>query len=516
MLGLSWTTFRGMGRLLLAASALAPACGHARSLPNIVLILADDMGYSDLGCYGGEIATPHLDRLAAEGLRFAQAYNTSKCFPSRACLLTGLYAQQCGYAKTYKNPLQNAMTLGEVLREQGYRTWWSGKHHGVDNPDERGFDHYYGLRDGAANHFNPGKRRPGEPEPARKANPPTRVWRMDGKTYQPYTPEDPRFYSTDAFTDKALQWLDAHDPADGPFFLYLAYTAPHDPLMAWPEDIARYEGRYDAGYAAIREERLARQKSLGLPGVGEALPAPQHPDWHQLTQAQRAVEARKMEVYAAMVDRLDRNIGRVLERLQVMGVDQNTLILFASDNGASAEEVSINEAGTIGAIDRWTSLGAPWANVSNTPLRYFKNDSYEGGIRTPLIAWWPAGIDRAGWVQSPVHFIDILPTLADLSGFTYPESWNGAPLAPLHGISLLPIFRNPDGRRERLLFWEWQDGRAVRFGDWKLVVRAGEEALFDLADDPFETASLLDVAPEMAGALQQLFLDWKHTMATAP
>lgn len=496
------------------AAGTAAASGTPPPRPNIILILADDMGYSDLGCYGSEIETPHLDRLAAEGLRFTQAYNTSKCFPSRASLLTGLYAQQCGYDKTFKNPLQGAMTLGEVLRESGYATWWSGKHHGADNPEDRGFDHYYGLRDGASNHFNPGNRRPGEPEPARKSD--RRIWRMDGVTYQPYTPEDPRFYTTDAFTDKALQWLDAHDPADGPFFLFLAYTAPHDPLMAWPEDIARYEGRYDQGYAGIREARFERQKTLGLVDAGATLPEAQHPEWSSLTSDKKAEEIRKMEVYAAMIDRMDQNTGRVLEAIKEMGVEENTLILFASDNGASAEVVRINEAGTIGTMDRWASLGADWAHVANTPLRYFKNDSYEGGIRTPLIAWWPGGISTSAWVEAPVHFIDMLPTFIDLTGFSYPENWNGAPLARLHGVSLRPLFDNPHERRERLLFWEWNKGRAVRFGDWKWVMRDGDEALYDLAEDPFETHSLVREAPEMAGALRHLFLDWRQAVERTP
>ncbi|MEY3000558.1 MAG: hypothetical protein RL648_772, partial [Verrucomicrobiota bacterium] len=280
----------GMGFLQAAAS----------DLPNIVLILADDMGWSDLGCYGGEVQTPNIDRLAAEGIRFTQAYNTSKCFPSRAALLTGLYAQQCGYAETFTRPLRHAMTLGEVLQAAGYKTYWSGKHHGVDNPEERGFDRYYGLRDGASNHFNPGERRVGEPEPAKKAGRPPRVWQMDGRTLTPYTPDDPAFYTTDAFTDKALEWLEKHPVKDQPFFLYLAYTAPHDPLMAWPADIARYAGRYDGGYAAIREARLERQVAMGLVDKATPIPEPSHRNWDQLSVAQRLEEARRMEVYAAM------------------------------------------------------------------------------------------------------------------------------------------------------------------------------------------------------------------------
>lgn len=485
----------------------------SNALPNIVLILADDMGYSDFGCYGGEIQTPNIDRLGSQGLRFTQAYNTSKCFPSRACLLTGLYAQECGYGKTYIHPIRNAMTLGEVLRESGYRTYWSGKHHGVDNPMDRGFDAYYGLRDGASNHFNPGHRRPGEPEPAKKPNRPPRVWRMDGKTYEPYTPEDPNFYTTDAFTNKALEWLEGHEKQTEPFFLYLSYTAPHDPLMAWPEDIARYEGRYNGGYADVRDKRIKRQLELGLFDHDTPLPEPSHGEWEGLSTKERADEVRRMEVYAPMVDRLDQNVGRLLAQLEAMQVLDNTIILIASDNGASAEVTSVNPEGTIGTIDRWDSLGADWANVSNTPLRKFKNYSLEGGIRTPLIAFWPNGIRRHGWVREPVHFIDIMATFVDLTDYDYPSEWKGEELAKLSGQSLLPFFRNPDFEHGRLLYWEWGGGRAVRFGDLKWVEQHKLKALYDLDEDPFETRDLSSVSPALTVELEKLFNNWKRALA---
>jgi arylsulfatase len=484
---------------------------HATTEPNIILILADDMGYSDLGCYGGEIHTPNIDRLAAHGLRFSQAYNTSKCFPSRASLLTGLYAQQCGFGETFKDPLRNAITLGEVLRESGYATYWSGKHHGVDNPMDRGFDAYYGLRDGACNHFNPGLRREGEPEPAKKPGRPPRIWRMDGETYAPYTPKDPNFYTTDAFTDKALDWLTQHSKADErPFFLYLAYTAPHDPLMAWPEDIAKYAGQYASGYASIRDQRLQRQMEIGLIAADELPSESTHRIWNQLTEEEQVDEALRMEVYAAMVDRMDQNIGRIIEWLEKEDVLENTLILIASDNGSSAEVTNVNPSGTIGTIDRWASLGKDWANVSNTPLRYFKNDSFEGGIRTPLIAHWPNGIKESAWVREAVHFIDIMSTFVDITNYNYPQEWRGERLPQLPGNSLLPFFAEPSHECDRILYWEWGRGRAVRFADWKWVQRGTQVGLFDLSTDPYETVNRIDLSPALGEEMENLFVHWKQ------
>lgn len=481
--------------------------------PNIVLILADDLGYSDIGCFGGEIATPNIDSLAQQGIRFTQAYNTSKCFPSRAALLTGVYAQQCGFGDTFRNPIRNAMTLGEALQQVGYRTYWSGKHHGMENPETRGFDKFYGLRDGASNHFNPGNRRLGEPEPAKKADRPPRVWRKDGETYAPYTPEDRDFYTTDAFTDYALDWLGNHDTAKAPFFLYLAYTAPHDPLMAWPEDIAKYEGAYDRGYEAVREARFEKQRQLGIFGDQYALPKASHRDWETLSDFEKSEEIRRMEVYAAMIDRMDQNIGRVLSRLEDMGVRENTLILFASDNGASAEVVEINPAGTIGSIDRWTSLGRDWANVSNTPLRFFKNDSYEGGIRTPLVAHWPKGIGTAmRMTDTPVHFIDFMATFVDLADAPYPDTFKGDALTPLQGRSLVPVFRGASQLSQRPLYWEWSEGKAIRLGDWKLVSDGESWELYNLGDDPVEAYNLAEQEQEISAALSTLHDLWSNSI----
>ena len=483
--------------------------------PNILLICADDLGWSDLGCYGSEVKTPHIDRLAGQGMRFTQFHNTSKCFPSRACLLTGIYAQQSGYDRSFTQPLANAVTLGEVMREAGYITLWSGKHHGLENPVFRGFDHYYGLKDGACNYFNPGEERPGEGKPARKGAPGDkriRAWCIDSVMYQPYTPEAEDFYTTDFFTRYALEWLEEYRDIDRPLFLYLAYTAPHDPLMAWPEDIRKYEGVYDEGYEPIRQQRYRRQLETGLIDSTYRLSEPTYPSWDSLPEVKRMEEIRKMEVYAAMIDRLDQNIGKVLGKLEETGRKENTLVMFVSDNGASAEMVRIeDDYGEIGTMTRWSSLGEGWANVSNTPFRYYKNYSYEGGINTPLIAWWPGKIDPGSFSRFPGHFIDIMATLADLTGARYPSQFNGEDIIPVEGQSLLPAFRGDLAGRTEPLFWEWRNGQAVRDGDWKLVRHGLENEwdLYQVSQDPTETVNLAPDNPGRVREMEQLFLSWK-------
>ena len=498
-------------------AGLSNTCGvpekinNETSKPNIVLILADDLGWSDIGCYGSEVKTPNLDRLASEGIRFRQVYNTSKCFPSRACLLTGLYAQQTGYDKTFQNKFRNAVTLGEMLKIAGYTTLWSGKHHGSENPVSRGFDHYYGLLDGACNHFNPGLQRPGEGEPARKSA--KRKWGIDDKLFQPYTPEERDFYTTDYFTKYALQWLEDIKADEKPFFLYLAYTAPHDPLMAWPEDIARYEGVYKEGYEKIREERFLRQKKSGLIDDNYHLSTPTYRNWDNLTEKEKYEEERKMMVYAAMIDRLDQNIGKVIKKLEETGKVDNTLILFISDNGASAEVVNIEGSGEIGSLTRWTSLGSSWANVSNTPFRFYKNFSHEGGIQTPMIAYWPKVIKKKNsFSDYPVHFIDIMPTLVEISGANYPEEYNGEKIFTTEGTSFLPVLKGKNLLKETPLFWNWAKGKAVRMGDWKLVAFGDAWQLYNLKQDPTEMNDLANSSPEKKKELEALYMNWEERM----
>ena len=477
--------------------------------PNIVLILADDLGWSDIGCYGSEVATPNLDRLASEGIRFTQMHNTSKCFPSRATLITGVYAQQCGYDRSYKEPIKHAITLGEMLQTAGYRTLWSGKHHGVETPVDRGFDRYYGLREGASNHFNPGPQREGEPAPDKKR--PDRPFFIDHEKHQPYSPPKD-FYTTDYFTKYALGWLDEYKNEDKPFFLFLSYTAPHDPLMAWPEDIAKYKGKYTEGYHGIRSKRYTKQKQLGLVDERFILSEETHISWDSLSDSLRQVEELKMEVYAAMIDRMDQKIGEVIQKIQEMGKLDNTLILFMSDNGASAEMVRIPGDGKIGTVGQWTSLGKDWANVGNTPFRFYKNYSFEGGINTPLIAYWPKGIKaKNGISRFPGHFIDIMPTLVELSGAQYPATFNDQEIVPMQGMSLVPVMQGQAMDRDKPLFWEWSKGKAVREGDWK-IVSWGDEApweLYDLEDDPTETNNLAQMHPEIVNRLDKLFDKWK-------
>lgn len=482
--------------------------------PNVILILVDDMGYSDLGAYGSEISTPNIDRLAFEGVRFTNAYNTSKCFPSRATILTGLYSQQTGYHKSFSQPLRNAITLGELFQSEGYTTLWSGKHHSTENPVFRGFDHYSGLLDGASNHFNPGLEREGEGQPAQKGltkKPISyRNWVIEGEIINPYTPKSKNFYTTDVFTDYALNWMEQIE-SEKPFFLYLSYTAPHDPLMAWPEDIEKYRGSYSVGYEAIRNQRFEKQKRLGILPENTVLSPAEHTKWESLSIAEKAKESRTMAVYAAMIDRLDQNIGRILTKLEQEGKLNNTLILFTSDNGGSSEVVNLSGGyGKIGTLTNWKSLGKNWANVSNTPYREYKNWSHEGGIKTPLIAYWPEKIKNKGSVtHQVVHFIDFLPTLQEIAGADYPKMLNNDVIFASPGKSFLPqMVGEPLVIRKEPLFWQWQHGKAVRDGNWKLVAHKGEWELYNLKKDPVEGRNLVREEPEKVEEFKKYYSEW--------
>jgi len=505
--------------IILCTFFILLSCQKEPTKPNIILICADDLGWADIGCYGSEVQTPNLDKLAEGGIRFTRFHNTSKCFPSRACLLTGVYAQQNGYSKTYKNPITNAVTLGEVLRTAGYRTLWSGKHHGLENPVTRGFDRYYGLKDGACNYFNPGNQRPGEGAPARKGKPgdkKQRWWCIDSVMYHPYTPKAKDFYTTDYFTNYALGWLDEYKNEDKPFFLYLAYNAPHDPLMAWPEDIAKYKGKYNEGYKKIREQRYQKQLKMGLIDESYKLSAPTYENWDELSDSVRNDEIRKMEVYAAMIDRMDQNIGRVLTKLKEIGKDENTLVIFVSDNGASAEMVYIaDDYGKIGTMTRWSSLGHSWANVGNTPFRFYKNFSYEGGINTPLIAWWPGKIKPKTFSEFPGHFIDLMATFVDITGAKYPTEFNNQKITPMQGVSLLPVLKGEKTNREKPIFWEWSDGKAAYSDSWKIVKEGLDSPweLYNIEDDPTETNNLANDNPDKLKEMDQLFLNWKSNVS---
>lgn len=479
--------------------------------PNIVVILADDLGYSDIGSYGSEIQTPNLDRLADNGIRFTQMHNTSKCFPSRATLLTGLYAPQVGMNESPAG-FERSVLFGEVLKRAGYRTLFVGKHHSTDNPFEWGFDHYWGLRDGAANYFNPGEKRPEDPaQPAQKESFFPRTFVFDDSLAEPFTPALD-YYGTDTWTDWALELLQRYEGEEQPFLLYLAYQAPHDPLQAPEEAIEKYKGVYDVGYEKIASARYERQLNMGVLDERYPRSEPTYRNWESLDDSTKTDQTRRMQVYAAMIDRMDQNIGRIIEYLEQRGELENTLIMFASDNGASAEVVQIG-TGPIGSIGRWASLKEDWANVANTPFRLYKNYSYEGGTATPFLVHWPEVITEGGQVNHTLlHFVDIMPTLVDVSGGTYPKQYKDEQVYPMEGISLLPLLSSDSIERKEPLYYEWNEGRAVQTEDWKLVQWGDEWELYDRRTDLTETINLAKEYPDTLKFLQTKWQEWSNRM----
>lgn len=493
--------------------------------PNILLILVDDLGWSDVGAYGSEINTPNIDRLAYEGIRFTQFHNTAICFASRACLLTGQYAQKVNMSKTNENYLENAVTLGEVLKEAGYLTLMVGKYHGLDNPYYRGFDRYFGLHDGCCNYFNPGYRREGEPEPAHKKGKLfPRDWAIDSIIYEPYTPEEKDFYTTDYFTNTALQYLDEYKSLNKPIFLYMAFTAPHDPLMAWPDDIEKYVGTYMDGYKSVRKKRYERQKQMGLIDSTFPLSKPDYNNWDSLSVRDKILRDSVMATYAAMIDRLDKNIGRVLTKLDDIGELENTIVFFMSDNGAQPKddeeaifpELKVsNNSLPIGSTGRWTSLTTSWANVANTPFRQYKSDSHEGGIASPLIIYGPKKLVPAGLVTAyPSHLIDIMPTIMELTNAEYPDSYNGDTVYPYDGLSLLPLANKNILKRDKPIFWQFGEGKAILKGKWKLVSDYNKDwELYDVSVDKTETNNLITEYPEIAKNLIEEWQEWQAAVS---
>lgn len=511
-----------LARLLLVNFlCLAAFSLHAASAPrpNILLILADDLGFSDLGCYGSSIATPNLDRLAAGGLRFTQFYNAARCCPTRAALLTGLYPHQAGVGHmlqpwrppSYSNGLgENTATVAELLRDAGYRTYHVGKWHvgGVganltpdkpgarNHPMNRGFDRAYGSG-GGGNYF---------------ALTPLYLDRENIKAGE-------GFYATDAFTDNAVNFLEAHgsEHKDKPFFLHLCYTAPHFPLHAKPADIAKYRGKFLHGWDTERERRFAKQKELGLfPRDAQLSPRdPMAKAWASLSEAERNEWDLRMAVYAGMIDCLDQGVGRVLDAVKRLGAEQNTLVVFLSDNGASAEFLDTwpnparghKPGSEVGTRESHKCLEVGWANAGNTPFREHKMWDHEGGISTPLIVRWPAGVAARGqFTREPGHVIDLQPTFLELAGAKYPEKLKDRALTPLPGQSLLPILQGKSPG-ERTLAWEHEGNRAVRVGDWKLVATfRGPWELYDLRTD---RAELKNLAAQQPARVQQLAAAWQ-------
>ncbi len=538
--------------LALSMAIISSSCKKEQnSRPNIILIMSDDMGYSDIGSYGGVINTPVLDGLAANGLRFTQFYNAGRCCPSRASLLTGLYPHQAGIGHmvnegetdAYRGDLsQNAVTIAEVLKQSGYSTYMAGKWHVTplkptrENPSkhnwplQRGFDKFFGTIHGAGSYFDP--------------NSLTR----DNEFIAPS--ED--FYYTDAISDHAVKFIEDHD-SDNPFFIYLPYTAAHWPMHAKPEDIAKYEGKFDSGWDVLRETKYKKMLEMGLVEPGWKLPEKDDiVDWEE--EEQKEWYSSLMEVYAAMVDCMDQGIGRVMNALETKGIKENTLVFFLQDNGGCAEPWGLREAiepyhGDVasdlvmpmkkdelqmdmipkyardgrpvmagrgldpGAGDTYIAYDKPWANASNTPFRMYKHWVHEGGISTPLIAYWPEGIKAKNELRDqPAHLIDIMATCIDVAGATYPKSFKNKNITPLEGISLTQAFLNEDlGKRP--LFWEHEGNKAVRLGNYKLVSMHQEKAeydweLYDLASDRSETNNLIKEMPDKAKEMEVLWKGW--------
>ncbi len=492
--------------------------------PNIVLIMADDMGYSDIGCYGGEIHTPNLDRLAAEGVRFSQFYNGARCCPTRASLLTGLYAHQAGVGfmvgnqgyPAYQGYLnEQCVTIAEALKPAGYRTLMAGKWHVGEQrphwPTDRGFDRYFGLISGAANYFDPSKT---------KAKGVTRQMALDD---QPYTPPKEGFYMTDAFTDHAVEFLSESEQGDKPFFLYLAYTAPHWPLHAWPEDIARYKGKYRKGWDKLREERRQRMIEMGLIREEWGLSPRDTQTWPWEDEKDQELMDLKMAIYAAQIERMDAGIGRVLKKIESLGQKDNTLVMFLADNGGCAEGGPTgfdNRKNGLppGGVDSYMSYGLSWANASNTPFRRFKHWVHEGGIATPFIARWPAVMKTSGTITREVgHIIDVMATCVDAAGAEYPKVHKGKAVTPLEGESLVPIFCEGERKGHDAIFWEHQGNRAVRQGKWKLVsANGGSWELYDLEADRTELNNVIKAHPDKARELEALYQAWAARCGVQP
>ena len=524
-----------------------------QSRPNVIIVMADDMGWSDIGCYGSEIETPNLDRLAKNGLRFTQFYNTGRCCPTRASLLTGTYPHQAGIGHMmsdtglpgYTGDLgSNVQTIAEVLSPAKYSTYLSGKWHVTPKihpgssqhnwPRQRGFDRFYGTIHGAGSFFDPNS--------LTRDN--TLISPHADKEYKPK-----KFYYTDAINDHATRFINEHN-SNNPFFLYVAHTAPHWPMHALPEDIKKYKGRYDEGWEKIRKTRYQKQLKLGLiepkwklsPRDAEAWQDAKNKEW----------EIRLMEVYAAMVDRMDQGLGRIINALEKRKMFENTLIIFIADNGGCAEGMGRKEGiqykdsdpeilkpmkdsdlqmdmipkrtrdGVVmkqgtevmsGGADTYHGYGKAWANVSNTPFREYKHWVHEGGISAPLVAHWPKGIAselRGKFEHQPAHLIDLMATCVELADANYPDEVKGKKIVPLQGVSLGPAFYGKKLKRKNPIFWEHEGNRAIRIENWKLVAKGskGEWELYDLEADRSELNNLSKTHPERASQMAEKWEAW--------
>ncbi|OOQ59900.1 arylsulfatase [Mucilaginibacter pedocola] len=497
--------------------------------PNIIIILADDMGFSDVGCYGGEIPTPNIDMLAKNGVRLSSFYNNSRCCPSRASLLTGLYPHQAGIGDMSEDPndngvneegvpgyrgflTPNTVTMAEVLKTAGYHTYMTGKWHvgmhGKEKwPLQRGFERYYGILSGASSYLHP--------------FPPRGITTDNGDTQYDF-PDD--YYTTDAFGDNAVKFISEQRDAK-PFFLYLAFNAPHWPLQARQQDIKLMEGKYQKGWDSIRYERVKKQVAMGLAKPGWATAEREMRPWNQLTEQQQKDVSYRMTVYAAMVYRMDLNIGKVLATLKQQKKLDNTLIMFMSDNGACAEPyqelgggpmASINDGLKYGAI----SYGMGWANVSNTPFKKYKNQTFEGGIAAPLVAYWPAMFkgQSGKFNGTPFHITDLMATVADAAKATYPTNYNGRQITPTEGLSMLPALKAGKGETHEYFYWEHEGHCAVIYKNWKIVkaALANKWELYDLDADRTERHNLAAEHADIVTALDKKWQDWANSHQVFP
>lgn len=538
----------GAAGLATGASLSSPLFPESASAhrPNIMLIMADDMGISDLRCYGSRIRTPNIDRLAGAGVKFSQFYNAARCCPTRASLMTGLYPHQTGVghmmadrgADGYRGDLnQHCRTIAEVLGGAGYSTYMAGKWHLTKQighwsgnekltskrnwPLQRGFDRFYGTIIGAGSYYNPISLTRGN---------------------QPIHPQSEDFYYTDRITDNMIQFINEHHQkrSNDPFFSYVAYTAPHWPLHAREEDIRRYEDQFMVGWDQLRRQRLQKMRELGLLKDRWQLSErdPRVPAWKDAKH--KKWQARRMAVYAAQIDRMDQGIGRILDTLDDNDQLDNTLVLFLADNGGSAEVLSKgwqrlyavpkktrhghdvqvgNKPGVMpGPAETYQSYGVPWANVSDTPFRLYKHYVHEGGIASPLIAHWPDQIEhRPEWIRRPSHLIDIMATCVDVGGASYPQKKKGHTIYPMEGSSLMPAIRGNQSRRDGPLFWEHTGNKAIRNGKWKLVQRHKRDwELFDLEQDRTETNDLADEFQEKVDHLKGKYEYWADRVGVLP
>jgi arylsulfatase len=538
--------------LVLGMMAWSITTSHAK--PNVIVILVDDMGYSDAGAFGGEVKTPNVDRLAKGGLRFTQNYNSARCCPSRASLLTGLYSHQAGIANftggdrsakmgpAYRGKLnKECVTLAEVLKQAGYNTYCVGKWHvgHEESPETRGFDEFYGYTRGHSTsqwQVNNYRRLP-----------------ADRKPEFSYEPDE--FYATDAFSDYAVEFVKQGQRKKKPFFLYLAHSSPHFPLHAPAKTRDSYLDTYRRGWDVLRKERYERQKKSGLvtktwkftdlsdvptdrPDIANGFPGKKNPTWKEVAADRREDLVYRMATFAAMVEHVDRGIGRILRQLEEGDDLENTLILFTSDNGACYEwgpygfdgrsrtgKTTLHKGedlDKVGGPGTHHSVGSAWSCLSNTPMRMYKHFNYEGGQCSPLVAHWPKGIkDADRWVRAPIHLIDLMPTICSATGANYPETFAGNEIQPVEGVSLQAIFEGESKLPERVLCFDHFGSSAIRRGDWKLVrsntrYNKGAWQLYNIGQDRCETNDLMKSFPDKAEQLKKEWLDWAIRVKVAP